>query len=100
MTANLHNLLFNDDTGLYVDYADKQWQPKKAQNGQLSEPIEWRDDMKCGKQYPSTLKFPAKCNQPNTGSPANDNARCCKNSMCQVDPICNCPGCTSDIAID
>ncbi len=22
MTANMHNLLFNDDTGLYVDYAD------------------------------------------------------------------------------
>jgi hypothetical protein len=49
MTANLHNLLFNYDTGLYVDYADKQWKPKKAQNGQLSEPVEWRDDMKCGK---------------------------------------------------
>ena len=23
ITANLHNLLFNDDIGLYVDYADK-----------------------------------------------------------------------------
>jgi hypothetical protein len=93
MKANLHNLLFNEDTGLYTDYADMQWKAKPAENGQISEPVEWRDDKKCGKQYLSTLKFPARCNQPRVGDPSLDNARCCKNSICQVDPVCNCPGC-------
>ena len=30
MKSNLHNLMFNDDTGLYTDYADMQWKPKPA----------------------------------------------------------------------
>jgi len=64
------------------------------------EPIEWRDDMKCGKQYPSLLNFPARCNQPDVGDPLKDNARCCSQGECVIDFDCDCPGCVLDTAID
>ena len=101
MLKNLHTLSFNTETGLYTDWAGMQWAPKKNEQGQLSEPIEWRDDdMKCGKAYPSLLNLPARCNQPNNGDPNNDNARCCKFYQCVVDNDCDCPGCKLDISID
>ena len=64
------------------------------------EPIEWRDDMKCGKQYASLLNFPARCNQPNVGNALKDNARCCKQGQCVIDDDCSCAGCVLDVAID
>ena len=75
----MESMVFNEENGLYNDFAGLQWPPKKNEKGQLQEPIEWRDDMKCGKQDPSLLNLPARCNQPNVGDPSKDNARCCKN---------------------
>ena len=93
-------MVFNEENGLYNDFAGSQWPPKKNEKGQLQEPIEWRDDLKCGKQYPSLLNLPARCNQPTVGDPSIDNARCCKNGQCVIDDYCGCTGCVSDIAID
>ena len=67
----------------------------------LSEPIEWRTDGACGKAFESSLKLPARCNQPyKEGDNIENAARCCKYSMCTVDPTCDCPTCVADISID
>lgn len=49
---------------------------------ELGEPIEWRKDGYCGKNYMNSLKDIAKCNDPNTGEFERDMRRCCKNSHC------------------
>jgi hypothetical protein len=69
-------------------------------NGGLAEPIEWRTDSACGKSFESSLKLPARCNQPYTNDASRNFARCCKYSQCVIDDKCDCPTCTRDISID
>lgn len=60
-----------------------QWTPiKSSKHSNIVEPIEWRDDRKCGEKYPNSLQTPAKCNQPYTGDKVNDEARCCMEGHC------------------
>ena len=61
INAELQNRLFDPAQGIFADYLGKQWTPIISGTGVLSEPLEWRDDMKCGKKFESTLKLPAKC---------------------------------------
>jgi len=62
----LQQKLYNGNAELYCDYVGLQWAPKHQANGQLAEPIEWRPDGACGKAFESSLKLPARCNQPYT----------------------------------
>ena len=96
----LRTKLYNSNINLYCDYVGYQWLPKKAANGQLSEPIEWRTDSACGKSFESSLKLPARCNHPNSADVMKNQARCCRFSQCTIDPVCNCQNCQLDVSID
>ena len=68
--------------------------------GELSELVEWREDMGCGPAKLSPIGTPAKCNQPFMGDPLKDIARCCRTNKCDIDPDCSCPLCTEYTPID
>ncbi len=53
-------------------------------NGHLAEPIEWRDDYKCGPKFPNSLGEPATCSQPYNGKVDNDLRRCCVANECLI----------------
>lgn len=55
INAELNDKLYNENLGIYSDYLGYQWQPKLSASGKLLEPLEWRDDGRCGKLYPNSL---------------------------------------------
>lgn len=69
-------------------------------NGEVAENIEWREDLSCGPAKLNSIGTPAKCNQPYTGDPMRDLARCCRTDKCNVDFECSCPACTQFMSLD
>ena len=60
------DFLMNENMGVYADYVSLQVVPvissKETSAGQLSENVEWRQDMGCGIAKLSSIGTPAKCN--------------------------------------
>ena len=60
------DFLMNENMGLYADYVSLQVAPvmssKESSAGQLSENVEWRQDMGCGIAKLNSIGTPAKCN--------------------------------------
>jgi len=54
----------------------------------------------CGPGRLNPIGTAAKCNQPYSGDPLRDLARCCRTNKCELDLDCSCPMCTEYISID
>jgi len=96
----MENYLLNENTGLFADYLGLQYESVLSASGEVSEPVEWRADLHCGKYELNSLGTAAKCNHPFTGDDYLDFARCCRTNRCEPDFICNCPMCTEFSSID
>jgi len=95
----LHEKLYNENTGLYSDYAGFQYKPEYSSKLVLSEPYTWRDDLTCGYNVTNYLGFDATCSRP-IEKDGKDSRRCCKLGYCITDPQCECIACKYSSSID
>jgi hypothetical protein len=62
MKDKMETFLFNGKLGYHADYLASQWTPVKSKNiDKFVEPIEWREDKRCGKKNLNTIGTPALC---------------------------------------
>ena len=98
---SMQDYLFNEQMGIYADYVGMQVEPVvSVSKKELSELVDWREDLGCGSGRLNPIGTPGKCTQPYSSDPIRNLARCCKTNMCSIDIDCNCPGCVEYTSID
>lgn len=98
---SMKDYLFNEQMGIYADYVGMQVEPvMSVSKKELSELVDWREDLGCGSGRRNPIGTPGKCTQPYSNDPIRNLARCCKTNMCSIDIDCNCPGCVEYTSID